>query len=145
MEDLGRNNPWETEWFCPRQDCLPCQGRQILAAEAELEAMQLTAQEGPCPKRRKEDTISLPSCTSEGANYSIECLTCQKEGKRRVYLGETSHCTYQRGTEHWKEIREGVSSHPLVVHAVEEHGGVVQDILFRTLSSHMTPLDRQVQ
>ena len=23
MEELGRNNPWSTDWFCPRKDCLP--------------------------------------------------------------------------------------------------------------------------
>ena len=29
MEDLGRTNPWAAEWFCPRKDCVPCQGRSF--------------------------------------------------------------------------------------------------------------------
>ena len=145
IEDLGRNNPWAGEWFCPRNDCLPCKGRQILAAEAEQEALQLTSKEGNCTQRNREDSISLPSCTKEGANYSLECLTCRREGRRRVYLGETSRSTYQRGLEHWKEVREGVTTHPLVVHATEEHEGILQEVLFRTLSYHMTPMDRQIQ
>ena len=96
-------------------------------------------------KRRKEDKISLPSCTTEGTNYCIECLTCRKEGRRRIYLGETSRSPYQRGTEHAKEVKEAVPSHPLVIHCLEEHGGTIQPILMRTLSAHLTPMDRQVQ
>ena len=38
IEELGKNNPWASEWYCPRQDCLPYQGRMELAAEAEEEA-----------------------------------------------------------------------------------------------------------
>ena len=33
----------------------------------------------------------------------------------------------------------------LVAHFREEHGGQTQDILMRTLSRHLTPLDRQVR
>ena len=86
-----------------------------------------------------------PSCTGEGANYSIECLTCRKEGKRRIYFGETSRSPYQRGSEHQKEVREGILTHPLVIHSIEEHEGITQPILMRTLSAHLTPMDRQIQ
>ena len=43
MEELGRNNPWATDWFCPRKDCLPCQGMAFLAKEEEEEALRLVA------------------------------------------------------------------------------------------------------
>ena len=124
MEELGRNNPWANEWSCPRQDCLPCQGHLLLAAEAEEEAMKMAGNTDTITtKTKKEERISLPSCTGEGANYCIECLTCRQEGRRRLYLGETSRSPYQRGAEHEKEVREGVPSHPLVIHCMEEHGG----------------------
>ena len=47
--------------------------------------------------------------------------------------------------EHWKEIKEGASSHPLVVHYIEEHGGSIQEALMRTLSGNIVSLDRQIQ
>ena len=40
---------------------------------------------------------------------------------------------------------DGVATHPLVVHFMEEHGGATQEILMRVLSRHISPLDRQVQ
>ena len=33
----------------------------------------------------------------------------------------------------------------MVIHCIEEHGGDVQPILMRTLSTHLTAMDRQVQ
>ena len=105
MEELGNNNPWANDWFCPRQDCLPCQGRLELAKEAEEVAMKmLNKEETGTIKSRKADRNSIPSCTGEGTNYSIECLTCRQEGKRRIYFGETSRSPYQRGSEHQKEV-----------------------------------------
>ena len=117
----------------------------ILAAEAEEEAAKMLDKTEKVIKTRKEDKKSLPSCTSEGANYSIECLTCRRQGVRRIYQGETSRSTYQRGAEHAKEVKEAVPSHPLVIHCVEEHGGNIQPILMRNLSAHITSMDRQIQ
>ena len=105
----------------------------------------LNKEETDTIKSRKADRNSIPSCTGEGTNYSIECLTCRQEGKRRIYFGETSRSPYQRGSEHQKEVREGVLTHPLVIHSIEEHEGITQPILMRTLSAHLTPMDRQIQ
>ena len=60
-------------------------------------------------------------------------------------MGETSRSPYQRGREYSNEIREGNAAHPIVIHAVEEHGGIVQPVLMRVLSSHLTSMDRQIQ
>ena len=99
--DLGRNSPWASEWYCPRKDCLPCQGRAILAAKAEKEAMAMVSKDSLLEKKTKSaDRKSLPSCIGEGTNYSIECLTCRKEEGRRIYMGETLRSTYQRGKDH---------------------------------------------
>ena len=72
-------------------------------------------------------------------------MTCRKEGKRRVYLGETSRSACQRGREHFKEIQEATPTHPLVIHNVEEHGGETQPVLMRSLSAHLMTMDRQVK
>ena len=101
--------------------------------------------ENPVKKVKREDRKSLPSCTGEGMNYILECVTCRNQERRRAYLGEKSRSTYQRGREHAKEIREGTVTHPMVIHCIEEHGGDVQPILMRTLLTHLTAMDRQVQ
>ena len=45
--------------------------------------------------------------------------------------------------EHYKEVEEGVSTHPMVIHCWEEHGGWTQAMLMRIVSKHLTALDRQ--
>ena len=125
IEDLGRSNPWASEWYCPRKDCLPCQGRAFLAQEETEEATKLVAGgESPEKAKRKAKAGERKACTSEGNNYILECITCRKEDVRRAYLGETSRSPYQRGKEHSKKIREGNAAHPMVINSVEEHGGV---------------------
>ena len=57
---------------------------------------------------KAEDKAALPSCTTEGVNYLLECVAWRREGKRRVYNGETGRSPYQRGKEHMREIEEGV-------------------------------------
>ena len=99
----------------------------------------------PAPRPAKEDVVSVPKCTSEGAGYSVECWECRRRGEKFQYIGETSRSPYQRGREHAKDIREGNPAHPMVIHAMEEHGGVPQPVLMRVLSSHLTSMDRQIQ
>ena len=100
-ELLGRSNPWAKMWECGRQQCLPCQGRALLAQEVEeLEMAEQDPQSPPKPRPGREDTTSLPKCTTESVGYHLECWRCRKEGKKVVYVGETSRSPYQRGKEH---------------------------------------------
>ena len=113
METVGRNNPGAKDWWCPRKDCAPCQGRRALALEEVEEALMRTENK-EVKKKSDQDRTALPSCTSEGVNYVLECLTCRRKGLKRQYFGETSRSDYQRGIEHTREIEEGIASHPLV-------------------------------
>ena len=77
---VGRSNPRAKEWCFARRDCAPCLGRGLLAAEAEEELLRLAEvwQDGkvegqPIPKRKAEDRMSIPTCTMEGVNYTLEC------------------------------------------------------------------------
>ena len=64
---------------------------------------------------KAEDKIALPSCTTEGVNYVLECMACRNQERKRTYFGDTGRSPYQRGKEHVREIDEGVLSHPLVL------------------------------
>ena len=66
-------------------------------------------------------------------------------GIKRIYVGESSRSSYQRGKEHLKDVREGVLDHPMVQHFWEEHGGQEQGIMIRVLSRHIKTLEHQVQ
>ena len=51
---------------------------------------------------------------------------------------------HQRSREHEKEVGDGVLSHPLVQHFLEEHEGMHQDLLFRVVRKHRVALYRLV-
>ena len=95
-------------------------------------------------KLRKEDRIALSCCTKESINYTLECISCRLEGKRRIYWGESSRSGHHRGQEHHREIMGGVQTHPLVLHFVEEYSGTRQDYLMRITNFHKKALERQV-
>ena len=96
------------------------------------------------PKIRKQDKVALPCCTKESINYTLECIPCRLQGKRRIYWGESSRSGHQRGQEHHREIVGGVQTHPLVLHFVEEHEGIRQEYLMRITNFHKKALERQV-
>ena len=70
-------------------------------------------------------------------------MSSKEKGNDRLIPSSTNRSGYQRGVEHWREIEEGISTHPMVIHFWEVHGGRKQDCLMRILSGHLTPLDRQ--
>lgn len=142
-ELLGSSNPWAKALKCGRPSCLPCQGRDMLASEEALRPLPGPGQPA-APRPSREDTMALPKCTTEGIGYVIECWPCRLQGKTYRYIGETSRSAYQRAQEHWKEIQAGKKTHPLVDHFLELHQGTTQEVLFRTLATFQTALQRQV-
>ena len=93
----------------------------------------------------RDDSIAKATCTGEGVKYILECVTCRKGGIKRRYYRESARSGYQRGVDHMREIREGVIAHPMVSHFWEEHNSRRQEILMKITSTHLTPLEHQVQ
>ena len=42
-------------------------------------------------------------------------------------------------------VQDRALNHPLVIHCIEDHGGEIQPILMRTLSAHLTPMERKIE
>ena len=114
---LGRNDPWASQKTCRDPACVTCTSRTWLKEKAK-EA-----------RKRKEE---LPpgllrsgshACRREGVNYSLQCLTCLSIGCRTLYRGESSRSSRQRHGEHWRDLEAGVVTSPMVLHAIQEHGG----------------------
>lgn len=139
---LGRSNPWAKDLRCPREKCLPCAGKDILAREEEERKIPEPGQP-PCPRPSKEETTSIPKCTVEGVGYIVECWPCRVAGRAAKYIGESSRSPYQRGKEHLSEIEAGKRTHPLVIHFEEAHQGQKQETLMRVIKHARSALDRQ--
>ena len=86
----------------------------------------------------------LSSCTIEGIIYAIQCYRCRQEGRRRIYVEESSGSSNQRSKEHFKEIKDRNAAHPLGIHFQEDNGGEAQKISLRVLSSHRSAMEHQV-
>ena len=107
--------------------------------------MALVTGKGKPPARKGEkDDTALPICTRESINYTLECISCKEEGRKRIYWGESSRSGNQRGVEHFKEIVSGVQTHPMVLHFMEEHAGERQDFLMRITRYHKKAVERQI-
>ena len=53
--DTGRPNPWSQETYCARKDCRVCQGRSIIEAEKEEQALARVGKgNGPPSPVKKE-------------------------------------------------------------------------------------------
>ena len=145
VKDVGRPNPWSSDFYFKRDECQVCSGRLIVEAKKEEAALAMVGKGDGNPKPiRKEDQVALPGCTREGVVYALECRSCRNKGLRRQYISETSRSGFQRAKEHKREVEEGITTHPMVIHFLEDHQGEEQETVFRLLSKHRTALDCQV-
>ena len=58
-----------------------------------------------------------------GVVYRITCLTCTKQNRKTVYIGESARTSWDRGVEHLEAIRREDRESPLIEHAQDEHPG----------------------
>merc|ERR1711954_52598 len=76
---------------CGRQNCFPCKG--------EKQGM----------------------CQRQGVIYYMECLECREQGKKTLYVGESSRSGYDRGVEHLRAVEADSEESPLVEHRNLKH------------------------
>ena len=97
---------------------------------------------------------SRGKCSASSSVYRMQCerAPCNKEETdNSVYIGETSHTIYIRGSQHlglYRGKKEGSFMHK---HAVECHGGVlgvgggINDFSMEALNRGMGPLNRVLE
>ena len=74
-------------------------------------------------------------------------MGCDGEGdktRKSLYIGETNRTPYERGLEHWEGLKKKDPADPLWKHTMGSHNGTHQDYEMSVISSHRTPLERQV-
>ena len=69
--------------------------------------------------------------------YQIECNMSKKDGKRKVYIGETGRSVYERTREHWRDWRDKKMGSSLCT--LEEW-----EYMVKVLRKLKTPLEIQI-
>ena len=60
-------------------------------------------------------------CQRQGVIYHMECLECREQGKKTLYVGESSRSGYDRGVEHLRAVEADSEESPLVEHRNLKH------------------------
>ena len=86
---------------------------------------------------------NICSVCNEGATKKGE-LEVPKEGAPSLYVGETSRTFFERGGEHWGDVRSHSSKSHMLKHQQLEHGGADPRFTMKVIRFFKTPLARQV-
>ena len=113
---LVKSNPWKA-LNCPRLDCLPC----------------------------KQDDKKF-SCTRRNCTYITQCKLCLSEGKKVVYIGETSNSIFERALQHIKSTSEDKEGH-MAHHINEKHPGALpmETFSIAQITPHTSAYARQLE
>ena len=77
-------------------------------------------------------------------NYEIECQLCP-DGRKGLYIGETSRNLYTRSKEHVSRFRSGLVTSFIVKHQNNAHNGEEADYRAKVTASTRDCLTRQVK
>ena len=114
-----RNDPFKVN--CASDECNPC----------------VTSKHNP---------NELSNCKINNVCYSAKCNICEKEGKTRVYFGETSRNLHTRSREHIQLCKKKSDKSFMHKHMKAEHGNIVEnaDFKFKVIGKFKKPLQRQL-
>ena len=98
----------------------------------------------PCVEGQAAD--NFPSCRKMNINYSAQCNPCDLEGKRRVYIGETTRNIHVRSNEHFNAMRNKNTNSWMYKHIEKEHNGKTDeaDFKWKVIGSFKKPMLRQL-
>ena len=112
---LVKSNPWATG-MCERMDCYPCS-----AGDADS------------------------NCYKRNILYESTCIPCSKKAVSRVYVGESSRSSFERGNEHATAYKNNKSDSHMFKHATNEHPGEPKPkFQFKVVKTFQSSLMRQV-
>ena len=69
----------------------------------------------------------------------------QAQGAPSLYVGECSRSIEERASEHWGAARRKEETSHMSKHQIMEHGGAPPEFVFKVISYHKTPLNRQIK
>ena len=99
----------------------------------------------------------IPACTRSSVVYENICTQCnpsamakgelreQAQGAQSLYVGESSRSIQERASEHLGAARRKEETSHMSKHQIMEHGGAPPEFVFKVISYHKTPLNRQIK
>ena len=69
----------------------------------------------------------------------------QAQGAPSLYFGESSRSIQERVSEHWGAARRKEGASHMSKHQIMEHGCTPPEFVFKVISYHKTPLNRQIK
>ena len=99
----------------------------------------------PCVNSKSKSGKTL-NCKKNRVCYEARCRNCEKEGKLRVYHGETARNIHTRSKEHYQAYKNKSDKSFMNKHVVKEHGGNGDEVVFdwKLNGKFRKPLSRQV-
>ena len=94
INQFRKKDPFEAK--CSRNDCGPCDSLDTTKSKTS-------------------------KCRSNNVTYSAQCVECEKEGRTRVYIGETSRNMYIRSCEHYNALKNKNENSFMFKHIKKEH------------------------
>ena len=59
-----------------------------------------------------------------------QCMTCKEQGKKVVYLGESSNSLTEHASQHLKDAYDPTNESHMMGHIVDEHPGEAPENIF---------------
>ena len=85
------------------------------------------------------------SAGGKGRITAYNVSPCLHLGRQATYRGETARSGRQHGGEHARDLKNGLVSSPLVLHCIEEHGGITPRFIHTITQIEPKPLYRAVR
>ena len=115
LEILVKNNPWSSE-PCTRQNCPVCQ---------------------------QEVRPKVPGCHKRNITYVNVCLTCEEEGRKTQYVGESSRSLAERYQEHLDDAKGNKEESHMWIHSRDQHQGIMRYKVSQ-IKGHKSAMMRQI-
>ena len=99
----------------------------------------------PCVNSKSKSGQIL-NCRKNRVCYEARCRNCEKEGKLRVYHGETARNVHIRSKEHYRAYSNKSDKSFMHKHVMKEHEGNSNGIIFdwKISGKFKKPLSRQL-
>ena len=86
------------------------------------------------------------NCDQENVVYRGQCMICDENNTKSIYIGETSRSAYVRGLQHRRAIYEPTKHqhNAFARHMIDHHPQKTPAFKIDVINSYKSPLERQI-
>ena len=167
IETLHKSNPWENT-ICERKECLPCDSsrrdQKVAVKSCKRRSVIYKTWCHTCrekvrrevEEKYKREIKKTENGKKRKRNEKWEEKESEKERLKKIekeidektyrYIGETSRSSFERASEHMRDLRDMDPGSHLLKHIIQKHMDNWSDVEFRMkiLSTHFTAFNRHI-